>query len=100
MSAHELRRAVDFAEYAEAVGVPTSQVIALQQHPSGALLLLYTPEPIPDDDPDGVDTTAWAAGLGRDPDGIVRVIMAAEPTPFSVHDVCAALFSELPEDAA
>lgn len=92
MAGAEFRRGFEFAEFAEAAGVPTSQVIALHGAPHpGTYLPMYTPEPIPDDDPDGVDTTAWSIGLARDRDGIVRVVVAGEPSPFSVHDVCAAL---------
>lgn len=87
----EFHRSFEFAEFAEAAGIPTSQVIALQRSPRGAFVLVYTPEPLPDDDPDGVDTTAWTMGLGRDRDGIVRIVVDGEPTPFSVHDICRAL---------
>lgn len=87
----EFKRNADFAEFAEAAGIPTSQVIAVQRSPRGAYVLVYTPEPLPDDDPDGVDTTAWSMGLGRDGDDILRVVVDGEPTPFSVHDLCKAL---------
>lgn len=87
----EFKRNADFAEFAEAAGIPTSQVIAVARKSDRVFVLIYTPEPIPEDDPDGVDTTAWSCGLGRDRDGILRVVLGGSPTPFSVEEMCKAL---------
>jgi hypothetical protein len=88
----EWRPGVDFAEFAEAVGVPTSQVMLAHSSTDGrVVVVVFTPDALPDDDPDGVDTTAWAAKLCRDHDRILRLLEPAAATPFSVHELCESL---------
>lgn len=93
----ELRDSPTFAEVAEVVGVPTSQIIAAYSASGGnTVVVIFNPEPLPADDPDGVDTTAWVAKMGRDRDDILRLLSPVEPSPFSVHDVCASFVRMLP----
>lgn len=55
-----------FAEFAEAVGVPTDQVLAVLPY-SGGAIVLWTVDPDPDD-----DTEVWRGTFTRDADGILR----------------------------
>lgn len=59
----EWRKAPDFAEIAEALGVTTKQIMALTPTPRGAFVL-YTPEPDSE--------IVWSVGLRRDNDGILQ----------------------------
>lgn len=66
----EWKKAPDFAEYAEALGIRTTQVMAAQL--GETTVVLYTPELDEDDlDPETPLVAAW---LVRDGDGIPRVI--------------------------
>lgn len=82
------RSGVDFAQYAEVLGLPTSQMIAVAEV-SGYAVVTYSPL-ADEDDPDGLET-AWFARMKRDHDRILRLVGEPEPSPFSVAELCAAI---------
>lgn len=68
----EWKKASDFAEYAEALGVRTKQIIALKAGGDEPTVVIYTPELDEDDlDPETPLVVAW---LGRDDEGILRLL--------------------------
>ena len=58
------KRAIHFAEYAEALGVDTRAVLAVFEVGEG-VGVYYTPD---------VDEQIWSVILARDTDGILRVV--------------------------
>jgi hypothetical protein len=63
------KRAVDFAEYAEALGIRTTQIMALKAGGGDPSIVIYTPETDEGDlDP---ETPLLASRLQRDHDGIL-----------------------------
>ena len=62
----EWHKAVDFAEVAEAIGIPTTQVAAIHFADDNVIVAIYTAEPGDHD-----DHTVWTVMLRRDADGIL-----------------------------
>jgi hypothetical protein len=58
------KRAPDFAEIAEALGVATTQIMAVQNPLGADLLVLYTPDP-------DEETRVFAARVRRGVDGVL-----------------------------
>lgn len=68
----EWKKGPDFAEHAEALGIRTTQVMALKADGDDPTVVIYTPELDENDlDPETPLVAAW---LTRDGDGILRVI--------------------------
>jgi hypothetical protein len=72
----EFRNAPDFAEVAEALGVPTNMVLTVTGTEGGGVLAFYSP----DYDTKG-DKTIWVQELRRGPDGIFIKFGLAHPQP-------------------
>lgn len=68
---YEWRKSSDFAEYAEALKINTSQIMAASVADQSHIVILYTP------DLEG-RPPVWQAALGRDADGIL--VVKGEPT--------------------
>ena len=70
----EWKNAPDFHEFAEALAIETSQILAVNfgDDPGTDYLVLYTPEN---------DPTIWTAYVSRDSDGVLQLTSVRKPRP-------------------
>jgi hypothetical protein len=63
----EWKSRTDFAEYAEALAITTTQILSVMTGPDGTTIYVMFTQTTDPDEPD-----LWAAGFERDADGILR----------------------------
>lgn len=92
----EWKKGTDFAEYAEALGIRTTQVFALKAGGEEPTVVVYTPE-LDEDDLDP-HTPLVVAVLARDEERILRLVGEPRLMELDWNDIEAAIEARLREE--